>query len=454
MITTAAVRELAGRLSGPVLLPGDDGYAAEVAGFNRVVEHRPAAVAAVRDAAEIREAVGWAAAARIPVAVQATGHGPTATAHGDGLLISTRRMTGVTVDPDARTARVAAGTQWHEVIDAAAAFGLAPLNGSSPLVGVVGYTLGGGLGLLSRAHGYAADHVTAIEYVGADGRPGVATAERDTDLFWAMRGGKGNFAVVTALEFSLFPAPHFYGGGLYFPGEHAAEVLHTWRSWTAALPEETSSSLALLRMPDLPAIPEFLRSRLVVHVRVSHLGPADEAERLLKPLRQTVPPIADTLGEMPYARCAAIHHDPASPVPYHERTLMLREFDGPATGELLALAGPDSACGDILVELRHLQGALGRPPAVPNAVGHRDAAYCLTTLTPPGGEPDTVVEGMAHRGTGLRYLNFLTGPQTAQRASQGYDSATYTRLTEIKDRYDPENLLRFNHNIPPRAPRR
>ncbi|MFD9502419.1 bagremycin/ferroverdin biosynthesis FAD-dependent oxygenase BagK/FevA1 [Streptomyces sp. NPDC060035] len=445
------VRELAGRVSGVVLGPGDEGYAAEVAGFNQVVEHRPVMVVGVRDAGEVRRAVAFAAETGTPTAVQATGHGPSRVAEGVGLLINTRRMTKVLVDPVARVARVEAGARWEQVVEAAAVYGLAPLNGSSPLVGVVGYTLGGGLALLSRAYGFAADHVTSVEVVTPDGRPRTATAQQNTDLFWALRGGKGNFGVVTAIEFGLVAVPCFYGGGLFFPGESAAEVLHAWRLWTRSVPQEMASSLALLRMPDLEAVPQFLRGRLVVHVRVAHLGPGDEGERLVGPLREITPVLVDTLAEMPYRRFAEIHNDPTFPIPYEERSTMLRELGRGAADDLLRLAGPGSGCTDIMVELRHMGGALSRPPSVPSAVDHRDAAFCLSTLGLPGPRPAHVVDAMAHRGTGRSYLNFLAGPGTAQLAERGYSPAAYARLGEIKARYDPDNLFRFNHNIPPRA---
>ncbi|MDX3572854.1 bagremycin/ferroverdin biosynthesis FAD-dependent oxygenase BagK/FevA1 [Streptomyces bobili] len=451
MYRPATAQRLAGRLAGPVLRPEDDGYALEVAGHNRVAQHRPAMVLGVRDATQIRKAVAFAAETGLPTAVQATGHGPTRAADGTGLLINTRRMTGVTIDPVTRVARAEAGARWYQVVDAAAAHGLAPLSGSSPLVGVVGYTLGGGLALLSRAYGLAADHVTAVDVVTPDGRPRTATARRHADLFWALRGGKGNFGVVTAIEFGLVAVTRLYGGGLYFPGDTAAEVLHAWRTWTESVPEETASSLALLRMPDLEPVPHLLRGRLVVHVRIAHLGPGDAGERLVRPLRRIAPTLRDTLGEMPYTRFADIHDESALPIPCEERSLMLRELGRGAVDDLLRLAGPGSDCGDLVVELRHLGGALGRPPAVPGAADHRDAAYCLSVLGPAGGRPGHVVDGMAHRGTGRSPLNFLSGPRTAQMAERGFGPATYARLGEIKARYDPDNLFRFNHNISPRV---
>ncbi|MCL7427794.1 bagremycin/ferroverdin biosynthesis FAD-dependent oxygenase BagG/FevA2 [Streptomyces sp. YS415] len=448
-IEKPAAAELSERLRGRVLLPGDDDFAPELDGFNQITEHAPDLMAVVTGADDVREAVSFAATRKMPVAVQATGHGPSAAADG-GLLISTRRMRGVRVDPAARTVRVEGGTQWFEVVEAAAEHGLAPLNGSSPLTGVIGYTLGGGLGLMARKYGYAADHVTALEIVTADGQPHRATADQDTDLFWAARGGKGNFGVVTALEFGLVPVERLYGGGLFFAGEAAADVLHAWREWAATVPEDLTSSLALLRLPDVESIPPFLRGRLTVHVRIAYLGSAEDGDKLVGPLRAAGPLVVDTLADMPYTRCGEIHNDPTEPIPYSERSMMLRELDEAAVGALLELAGPDADCIDLAVELRQLGGAVGRPPKTPNAVDHRDAAFALSTLSLPDNRPPLVVDGMAAWGTGRRYLNFLASPDAADLAESGYEPATFARLAEIKARIDPDNLFRFNHNIAPR----
>ncbi|MGP3966760.1 bagremycin/ferroverdin biosynthesis FAD-dependent oxygenase BagG/FevA2 [Streptomyces sp. 6N223] len=450
-IANPAAAELAGRLGGQVLRPGEDAFALELDGFNLITEHDPDVIAVVDGAADVREAVAYAAARRLPISVQATGQGPSTAATG-GLLISTRRLRGVVIDPVARIARVEGGTQWSEVISAAAAHGLAPLSGSSPLTGVIGYTLGGGLGLMARKYGYAADRVTAVDIVTADGRSHRATADRDTDLFWAVRGGKGNFGVVTALEFELMPVPRLYGGGLFFAGEAAAEVLHAWRTWTASVPEELTSSLALLRYPDDEPIPDLLRGRMTVHVRVAYIGSAQDGESLLAPLRASGPLIADTLAEIPYTGSGEIYTYPTEPIPYHQRSMMLRELDEATADRLLQLAGPGADCIDPVVELWQLGGAVGRPPEVPNAVDHRDAAFALATVSLPDGRPPLVVDGMAPWGTGRRFLNFLAGPDTADLAEAGYEPATYARLAGIKAQVDPDNLFRFNHNIAPRRP--
>ncbi|MFI9583642.1 bagremycin/ferroverdin biosynthesis FAD-dependent oxygenase BagG/FevA2 [Streptomyces sp. NPDC052236] len=447
-IANPAAAELSGRLRGRVLQPGEEDFALEREGFNLITEHDPDLIAVVADAADVREAVAFAAARRMPISVQATGHGPSTAADG-GLLISTRRLRGVSIDPVTRTARVQGGTQWYEVIQAAAEYGLAPLSGSSPLTGVIGYTLGGGLGLMARAYGYAADKVTAIDIVTADGRAHRATADHERDLFWAVRGGKGNFGVVTALEFELVPVSRLYGGGLFFAGEATADVLHAWRHWTASLPEDMTSSLALLRLPDIERVPDFLRGRLTVHVRIAYLGSAKDGEKLLAPLRAAGPLIVDTLAEIPYTRSGEIHNDPTEPIPYNERSMMLRVLDEAAVDRLLELAGPGADCIDLTVELRQLGGAVGRAPRLPNAVDHRDAAFVLSTVSLPDDRPPLVVDGMAPWGTGRRYLNFLASPDTASLAESGYEPATYARLARIKAHVDPHNLFRFNHNIAP-----
>ncbi|MCX5211050.1 FAD-binding oxidoreductase [Kitasatospora sp. NBC_00240] len=451
-------RKLARAVRGAVLSPGDEGFTTECAGFNLVAAHRPALVVVAEGAADVRAAVRFAARHDLPVTVRSTGHGISAPADG-GLLISVRRMDGVAVDPIARLARVEAGTPWHKVIRSAAAHGLAPLNGSSHLVGAVGYTLGGGLGLLARKYGYAADHVTRLEVVGADGDLRVVTRDQNASLFWALRGGKGNFGVVTAMEFELVPVTRLYGGGLFYDGEDSGDVLHTWRAWTRDLPEEMTSSVALLRLPDLPVVPALLRGRLVAHVRIAFQGSAAEGEQLIRPLRTVAPPVLDTVGDMPYTAVQEIHRDPTHPLPYHERSIVLRELDHQAVTRLLALAGPGSGCGELMVELRHLGGALGRPPAVPNAVGNRDGAFTLSTLTPAvPADPaaaevadSEVLDGLAPWGTGGRYLNFLGGPATtgADQVRACYDTETYRRLADLKAVYDPRNLFRFNHNIVP-----
>ena len=307
---TTDVEDLARRVAGVVLLPGQQGYAEECAMYNPAVPNTPAVVVGAGGASDVQAALAFAEAHDLAVTVMNTGH--TSAVAGDRtLLITTRRMDEVTVDASARRARVGAGVRWQQVVDAAAPHGLAPLNGSSPLVGVVGYTLGGGLSAtMGRLHGWASDHVTALDVVTADGIVRHADGETEPELFWALRGSKSNLGVVTAIEFELFPVTQLHGGVLIFPGDHAEAVLRAYADLTAQAPNELTTSIAFMRLPDLPVFPEPLRGKFTVHVRVSFLGSADDAATLLKALRAGAPVMIDTVADMPYTNFAAIYSDP------------------------------------------------------------------------------------------------------------------------------------------------
>lgn len=450
--------ELRRRVRGEVLLPGDAGYDEARLGHNRDVEHRPALLVTATGAADVMAAVAHATERGLPVAVLNTGH--TAAPPADGaLLLNTRGMRGVRIDPATRRARIEAGTTWAQVAHEAAAFGLAPPAGSAPGVGAVGYTLGGGLPLLGRAFGYAADHVHAIDVVTPHGAMRQATPEVFDDLFWALRGGKGNFGVVTSLEIDLMPAPVLYGGTLVFPGRTAPEVTQGYRRWARTLPEETSTSLAYLRIPLEGEGPAELRGRFVVAVRVAHLGPQAEGEELVRPLRRLGLPLLDTLRLLPQTESGTIHNDPTEPFALVERTTCLREFDEDAADALVDAAGPDTTCPLHLVELRQLGGALARPPAVPNCVGNRDAAFSLYTaaVTAPGvgAHADLVIDRMRPWHSGGKLLNFMGRHEAlSDRDGAAYSAADLARLGEIKRLYDPENVFRLNHNVAPAVRRR
>jgi FAD/FMN-containing dehydrogenase len=453
VIGAVDVDDLTRVVAGPVLRTGDPDLLAEIAPFNVAHAATPAVVVGATSGEDVAAAVRWAAANGRTVAVQATGHGLIGTLDG-AVLVTTSRMSDVQIDPVARTARVGAGVRWREVIDAAAPYGLAPLSGSSSGVGVVGYTLGGGLGLLARKYGFAADHVRRIELVSADGVLRSIDAQSDPELFWALRGGKGSFGIVTALEFDLMPVAGLHGGAIFFPGTAAADLLHAYRTWAAQLPEETTSSIAVLRMPPDPALPEPLRGQTVVHLRVAHLGTAEQGAALLAPMRAVAPPLIDTVGDMPYAAVDSIHMDPTTPMPSYDRGMTLRELPAQAIDALLAVAGPDVEVPLIMVELRHLGGALARPAAVPNAVAGRDAAFSAWVLGPMAGPVADVVPAVAGsvisalspwaaRGS---LLNFAggTGPQDVGALWADGDRE---RLASLKHRLDPDGLFVHGHVV-------
>lgn len=436
--------------TGPVFRPGDAGYAEEIAGFQTAYTHRPALVVGAVHAEDVRAAVEYAARQGLPVAVQATGHGLSVAADG-GVLISTRRMTTLEVDPAARTARVGAGVRAGALVEAAAAHGLAPLNGSSPSVGVVGYLLGGGIGLLAREFGYAADQVRAIELVTADGR--VRRLVPGDELFGAVLGSGGNFGVVTALELSLLPVTEVYGGQLMFDTPLVEQALEVWKQWTATVPDELTSTVAMLAFPDIPQVPAPLRGRYVASFRIAFNGSAEEGERLVAPLRAVGERIKDDLRTMPYTESHTIHSDPDHPHAYAAANALLSELTGETLSALLSAAGPDSGA-DAVIDIRHLGGALSGPSKTGTVVDHRDAAYIVRVITDPDDDTaakDKIRTALAPWTIG-HSLNFLYGAGADADEAQtraGYTVDTYQHLATLKAKYDPHNMFRFNRNIRP-----
>ena len=442
-------------VAGPVLEPGDAGYDDEIAAWNSSTTHRPPLVVGAVCADDVAATVRFAVKHRLPVGVQATGHG-AAFPITEGILITTKRMTNVSVDVQRGTARIGAGAKWAHVLAMATPYGLAPLSGSTTDVGVVGYTLGGGMGPLGRRYGFAADRVRAVEIVTGDGKLRTVTADDDTGLFWGVRGGKGNLGIVTAIEIDLVLQPRLYGGALFYDAKDAAAVLHAWRSWVETVPEEMTSSVALLRLPDLDTVPAPLRGKLTLHVRVAYTGTATDGEWLVAPLRKVATPMIDMVRDMPFTEVDSIHMDPVEPMPSWNDVRLLSSLPVEAVDALLATAGPDVEVPLILAEIRHMGGALGRPAQVPNAVAGREAAFSLFVLGPdvPGVTP--MVEAAARRVIDAlepwhasgRLVNFLgtadAGPADVKAA---YPAEVASRLQELKHRFDPHNLFRHGHTI-------
>jgi FAD/FMN-containing dehydrogenase len=452
------VAPLEATVAGSVLLPGDARYDDERAVWNLNHELVPAVIVVPESAADVQAAVTFAARQHRPLLAKATGHQIVGKAHG-AVVIATHRMKHVAIDAVGRTARVGAGAIWSEVIEEAAKAGLAPLNGSNLTVGVAGYTLGGGLSpTLGRSHGYAADHVRSLDVVTADGALRHVDAESEPELFWALRGGKGNFGVVTALEFDLFPVPRLYGGGLYFPGDRMADVLRAWTDWHPGTPETMISSIAVMRMPEIPEVPEPLRGKFLVSVRIAYNGTTEDGERMLEPLRAVAPAVLDTVRDMPYTEVASIHNEPTDPVPYYERGIMLREFPAQAQDKLIELVGPDAETDLVIAELRALGGAWDREPAVPNAVATRGLPYSLLAVSAgPLSQEQQLKRSVAELLDGMRpwqgdrrYVNNLA-PDEAADAAAIYGPERYERLATIKKTHDPANMFRLNHNVMPAA---
>lgn len=433
-----------------VFRPGGDGYDEEIAGYQTGFTQRPAIVFGAQSADDVVAAVSYAAQAGLPIGVQATGHGLPGASEG-GVLISTRRMDSVRIDVEARTVTVGAGVRWGQVVAAAAAHGLAPLNGSAPGVGAVSYTLGGGLGLLAREFGYAADHVRWLDVVTADGRLRHVTAEAEPELFWGLLGGGANLGVVTALEIGLVPVERVYGGAIEFDGRRVdpADVLRAYEAWTRTVPDELTSSVAALVYPDIPQLPPHLRGRYLVTVRVAYTGSEAAGERLVAPLREIGPVESDSLREMPYTESHTIHSDPEFAHSYYGDSVVVRELDVAAACELFALTGPAAEKMHV-VQIKQLGGALAKPAG--NAVPYRDARWVVGVLSPLEGTSLDAVRAVQDRAFGLfapgtvgRLLNFAFG--AGDRGDGLYDAGTRKRLAELKATYDPANLFRRNYGV-------
>ena len=437
-------------LDGDVVAPGDVEWDEARLAWNLTVDQQPVAVVLPESAADVAATVAFAKAHGLRVAPQGTGHGAAALGDmSDTILLKTERMRGVTIDPENRIARAEAGTIWIEVVEAAAEHGLAALAGSSPDVGVVGYTLGGGLSWLARKHGIGANQVTAIEVVTASGDIVRTDWANEPDLFWALRGGGGSFGIVTAIEFNLFPISQVYAGILWFPVDRSAEILKAWRAWTDDLPDEMTSVGRILQFPPIPDIPEPIRGQSFVVVQTIWSGEPGEGAPWLEPLR-ALGPVMDTVMTIPIDELSRLHMDPEGPAPGSGDGGMLDDVDD----HLIDLFVEQVVGSPILsAEIRHLGGAVARRDSRHGAIDAWEAPYLMFAVgIAPTPEAREAVDGAVAR---LRdtlapweadhtYLNFA---ESRRKAASLFSSASYHRLRRIKAIVDPTDLIRSNHPI-------
>ncbi|RZT86307.1 FAD binding domain-containing protein [Pseudonocardia sediminis] len=380
--TSTLVDELIAQVGGTVLGPDAPEAAEESTGFQLGVRHRPGAVVAARTADDVRTAARVVAEQDLPVTVQHTGHGTRVPADG-GILLLTAGMDTIDIDAAERTARIGAGAVWGDVTAAADAVDLMAPSGSSPGVGAIGYTFGGGLGLTGRTDGWAVDHVRAFEIVDRVGDLREVTTDTDPDRFARLRGtGPAAGEVVTAMTIGLLPAGPLTGGALVFdlgpidePGD--AAPLHTYRAWTADLPDAVTSGMSVVTYPDWDVLPPHLRGRRIARIAVTVRGDAATADALLAPLRAATRPAEDTVGPLRPVESSRVYAEPEMPHAYTGENLLLDDLAPAGLDAVAALDGPMTVVG-----IRHLGGALGRPAAVADTVSGRDAAYLVGALSP------------------------------------------------------------------------
>ena len=446
------LKELGTRIEGDLVLPDDSGWDAARQAWNLAVDQHPAAVALVAGAEDVAAVIAFAREREMQVAAQGTGHGANPLGSLERvLLVKTGRLDGIEVDADAARARIGAGVIARALASAAQQKGLSSLPGSSPDVGVVGFTLGGGLGWLGRRYGLACNHVDAIEIVTADGEPRRVDAGTDPDLFWALRGGGGSFGVVTALELALLPVSEVYAGSVILPAENGREIFHRYREWVATTPDELTSIARFLRLPPLEEIPEPLRDRPLVTLGACHAGSESEGAELIAPLRDLGEPIMDTFATIPAAQLVTVHMDPEHPVPGIGGSVLLRELPERAVDAFVDAVGPESGSPLLLAELRQLGGALAVPAADAGALPCIDAAFVLNTVGSPldpsevapiNEHLDLVGDAMAGWATGGAYLNFTDRPVDGTAL---FPADVCRRLAEVKQRCDPDGLMRANY---------
>ncbi|MFJ2030585.1 FAD-binding oxidoreductase [Streptosporangium sp. NPDC087985] len=433
---------------GQVLVAGDEGFEQARRAWNLAVDQPVRAVVEAEDADDVAALAGYARRAGLTVAAQPSGHGASGDVEGV-VLLRTGRLGGVDVRPETRTVRVGAGVKWGEVLAAASPHHLTGLVGSSPALSVVGYTLGGGLSWFGRRHGFAADSVRAFDVVDAEGARTTVNADSDAELFWALRGGGGDFALVTAVEFDLYPAPHLYGGRVIWPAERAPEVLAVFREITAEAPEELTAWFNLLNFPPLPVLPKFLRGLAAVTVDVTYLGQTDEAQTLLRRLDKIDGVIMDTRGPLRPAELGGVCAEPVDPGPDMFRGELLTGLDEAVAAALLS--GPIDPL--VSVQVRHLGGALARPAAGGGACGHLAEPYLLGMLGVPSGPEvaaairerhDAFTGLLAPYAGGRKPYTYLGAEESAAAAFPG---DVLARLRDVKRARDPHGVFRSNHPV-------
>jgi FAD/FMN-containing dehydrogenase len=454
-----AVTALKARLRGALLRPGDAGYDAARSLWNGMIDKKPALIARCTGTSDVIEAVNFARTHRLLLAVRGGGHNVAGNALCDGgLVIDLSTMRGVQVDPSTRMARVQPGVTWGELDHETQVFGLATPGGMVSMTGVAGLTLGGGFGWLSRKYGLAADNVHSVEIVTADGRFVKASEQENANLFWGVRGGGGNFGVVTSFEFQLHPVgPTVMAGVVFYPLEQAREVLRFYRDYAAAAPDELTTAVVLRIAPPAPFLPQHIHGKPVIGLGVCYSGSLEEGERVIRSLKECSTPAADVIQPKPY-----VHHqsmlDASSPsgLHYYVKSEYLPGLSDAAIETVIShashLSSPLSA-----VLIAQLGGAISRVDEYATAAGNRNAQFILniqTSWREPGASQHHILwtrefwAAMRPFSTGGVYVNLLSQDEGEERIRAAY-SANYNRLVALKRQYDPTNLFQVNQNIKP-----
>jgi FAD/FMN-containing dehydrogenase len=440
-------------MPAPIPTLSDEPFAA----WNRAVPSHPAAVVQARTAEDVAAVVRQAADRGLTVAVRSTGHGAVPL-DPSTVLVHTGAMDAVSIDPDRRVAQVQAGARWRPVIEAAARFGLAPICGSAPDIGAVGYLTGGGIGPLARSFGVSSDHVRALTVVVGSGRVLRATPTENEDLFWGIRGGKATLGIVTDVELDLLPVSTFHGGSVFFSADDAGAVLGEWRELCARLPESGTTSVAVLRLPALDRLPPQIAGRQCVAVRFGWTGDPSDGDDLLRGVRRVADPLLDDVRVRPFTEIGAVHRDPVAPAAVTTRSALLTDLTD-AAADRLVTSTASTANRQHIVEVRHLGGAVARESGHRSAVCHRDSTHLLFLSGPAdrltAEQAARVCEGLAPWTSPGLAANF-TATDDPVRIDRCYDAETLFWLKELGDHWDPGHVLHTGQVVRhpnPSAPR-
>jgi FAD/FMN-containing dehydrogenase len=449
--------QLRARVSGAVITPGDAGYDEARRVYNAMIDRRPAVIVRCTNAADVTAAVDFARENGLALAVRGGGHSVPGFGTVDGGVVADLSgMRAVTVDPATRTARAEGGATWGEFNEAAAAFGLATTGGIISTTGVAGLTLGGGIGYLARGFGLSCDNLISAEIVTADGKMVTASENEHADLFWAIRGGGGNFGVATALEFRVHPVKEIYGGPMFFAMKDAEAVLRWYREFIAEAPEQFGGFPAFQIAPPLPFIPEERHGETLFLFVACWAGPVDEGERILKPLHDVAEVVAEHVGPMPYP---ALNSAFDALVPAGLQHYWKANFVKDLTDDAIAahlVHGPKVPTVNCAVHIYPINGACNRVAADATAFAYRDATFApvIAGMWPDPAQNDANIKWVRNYYAATAplseeggYINFMAGDDQ-DRIKANY-RGNYPRLVEVKRQYDADNLFRVNQNIKP-----
>jgi FAD/FMN-containing dehydrogenase len=458
-LAEGSIAELAESLAGELIRPGDASYDEARAVWNGAHDRYPALIVRCAGVADVIRSVEFARSEDLLVAVRGGSHSiPGFSTCDDGIVIDVSALKGVRVDPTTSTATAQTGLTWSQLDHETQAFGLALTGGLVSTTGIAGFTLGGGVGWLMRKHGLTCDNLLAADIVTADGSLVRASSEENADLFWAIRGGGGNFGIATSFDYQLHPVgPTVFAGPMFYPGELAGSILRFFREWAPQAPDELTAAVSLATAPPVPFLPEEWHGRRVAVIPAMYAGSVEDGERAAQPLRELGEPIADLMGPMPYVAMQSLL-DPLWPPAAHNyfKAGWMRGLDDAAIDTLVRYH-QDASSPKSEIHIHQMGGAVGRVPANATAFGDRSAPFLLniiaSTFTSEGYLEAVQWAQDLHAGlepslTGGTYVNFLAA-EGEDRVRAAYGEDNFARLQYVKDEYDPTNLFRLNQNIPP-----